>query len=67
MCGVLLPMKKVLRTTGPYPVTSVRLDPELVHRAKQLALDNHRDGKPENGFSKVVGAALAAYLKNRSA
>jgi hypothetical protein len=38
-----------------------------VHRAKQLALDNRRDGRPENGFSKVVGAALEAYLKSRGA
>lgn len=54
-------------TVGPHPVTSVRLSPALVHRAKQLALDNRRDGRPENGFSKVVGAALEAYLKSRGA
>ena len=54
-------MKRPKRA-GTFPVTSVRVDPDLVHRAKRLALDNRRDEKSETTFSKVVNAALAAYL-----
>lgn len=59
-------MTRQRRRTGTraasFPPTSIRIDPELVYRAKQLALKNRRDGLAENTFSKVANAALAQYL-----
>lgn len=50
-----------------FPPTTMRLDPELVYRAEKLALENKRGGAPEKTISKVVNAALAAYLKAKGA
>lgn len=50
-----------------FPPTTMRLDPELVYRAEKLALENKRAGAPEKTISKVVNAALAAYLKAKGA
>ena len=50
-----------------FPPTSVRVDPDMLYRARGLALKNKRDGLEESTFSKVVNAALSDYLKKRSA
>lgn len=55
------------RTATVYPPTTMRLDPELVYRAKRLALENAREGRPEDGLSKVLNAALRDYLRKRGA
>lgn len=52
---------------GTRPPTTMRLDPDLVYRAKRLALENEREGRPEKTASQVVNAALAAYFKQRGA
>lgn len=51
-----------------FPPTTLRLDPELVYRAKRLALDNARVGTGhDRTVSQVMNAALSAYLKARGA
>lgn len=60
-------MAKSTRALKPttFPPTTVRLDPDLVYRAKKLALENAREGRPEARIGQVVNAALAAYLKGK--
>jgi hypothetical protein len=55
------------KRTVTFPPTSVRVDPDLLYRARQLALKNKHRGLPEGTFSQVVGAALAEYLKKSGA
>lgn len=54
------------RPKAPSPVTSIRIDPDLIHRAKILALNNRRAKRPADTFSKIVGMALADYLKSHT-
>jgi len=53
--------------TGGFPVTSVRIDPELVDKAVALARKNKRAGMPEDALYKILTAALADYLRKRGA
>jgi hypothetical protein len=38
----------------------------LKYRADKQALENRRAGRPEGTISKVMNAALAAYLKGKA-
>ena len=63
--------KRVAKTTtasASWPVTSVRIDPDLAYRARQLALKNKRDRQPESTLAAILNVALAEYLlKKRGA
>jgi predicted transcriptional regulator len=64
-----LGMKKKQPAPPALQVTSLRLDPDLTDRAHALARKNKRAVPriAEDALYKVVNAALAEYLKKRSA
>lgn len=60
-------MKKKEPGVEPFPPTTVRLDPELRDKAHAVARKHKRmKQEGEDTFSRVVNAALAAYLAKKS-
>lgn len=64
-CSRIAPMKRKISTGPAAPVTSIRINADLVYRAKQLALRNKRDGLAETSFTAIVNAALVDYLSGK--
>jgi len=51
----------------PFPPTTARFDPELLYRARKLALENKREKKADGTIGEIFNAALAEYLRKRGA